>query len=243
MSNYLFVEYTLNDPILSSTAIPFNNIKSQNGISYNDLTGENRFDEPGTNQVNWWVATQSSTAPNANFVLYHSDNGQTYVDQSCSPAKTGQTSGTAVFQVTDVPHTAYLRNESGQPFYFAQSVPVKASLTAFGIPSQGIALVPFGSIYVDSMVDSEEAGFYMGNPAFGGQAYSYYFETFPLSIDMEEFMEMQAFSVPKDGVLTGISGAGMMFSGEMGFDTYYLHAALYACPPAAMCSTISPNPM
>ena len=83
----------------------------------------------------------------------------------------------------------------------------------------------------------------MGNPAFGGQAYSYYFETFPLSIDMEEFMEMQAFSVPKDGVLTGISGAGMMFSGEMGFDTYYLHAALYACPPAAMCSTISPNPM
>ena len=157
MSNYLFVEYTLNDPILSSTAIPFNNIKSQNGISYNDLTGENRFDEPGTYQVNWWVATQSSTAPNANFVLYHSDNGQTYVDQSCSPAKTGQTSGTAVFQVTDVPHTAYLRNESGQPFYFAQSVPVKASLTAFGIPSQGIALVPFGSIYVDSMVDSEEA--------------------------------------------------------------------------------------
>jgi len=99
---------------------------STSGISYNHTTGVVTLNEAGQYAFDWWVATQSSASTNgAAFAVSVSGGGKVL---GCSPIQTGQVGGFAVIKASAPPVLVSLTNESTAAFFYAGTVPVKASL-------------------------------------------------------------------------------------------------------------------
>ncbi|MFA5450151.1 MAG: exosporium glycoprotein BclB-related protein [Clostridia bacterium] len=203
MSNIaLQVEKIANDAVSNNASVLFDNILFANGnISYSPTLGEITINENGIYHVEWWVSQQSSSAAASVFGLM----GVAGVRGS-SPLKTGQTSGVAVFEVTNAPIVITLSNISGATVYFSNNTPVKASLIIVEDDevSSGGAIIPFASGTLPIALTSIAGGL-AGLPsfiAFGNSVQAP--NILGLTIDLGLLSNM-SFSVPRDGTITSIA--------------------------------------
>ncbi len=127
MSIALQIERAAAGTVAAGENVIFDNVAHISGdISYNGITGTITFNAAGSYLVNWWVATQASTSVNgAIFALYTSES---QLMTGNSPVKKGEVYGTGIVTVSAAPVTASLINQSTDAFYYAQSLPLTATL-------------------------------------------------------------------------------------------------------------------
>ena len=122
-------------------------VLSTGDIGYDAGTGVITFNEPGRYVIDWWVATQSS--PSTNGAVFSLSSSQGDVLEGESPIKTGQVNGVGIIDVSAVPATVSLRNDSQGTVYYSVTVPVKATLVITldsGVSAFGALLSDEGSI-------------------------------------------------------------------------------------------------
>ena len=127
MSIALQIERTTAGMVTAGENVIFDTVAYASGdIGYNSTTGVITFEEAGRYLLNWWVTTQSSTSVNgAIFALYTSE-GQSLTGNS--PVKKGEVYGTGIITVSAAPVTASLINQSTEAFYYAEPLPLAATL-------------------------------------------------------------------------------------------------------------------
>lgn len=95
---------------VGSNVIFDNVVYSAGNISYNPATGVITFNEAGRYEINWWVATLSSTSTNGAVFAISSSQGDLIVGNS--PIKTGEVVGVSIVNVAVAPVTVSLKNSS-----------------------------------------------------------------------------------------------------------------------------------
>ena len=110
-------------------------ISSTGNISYDNVTGIITLQEAGKYELDWWVATQSTSPVGAVLTLI-SSQGDSIIGNS--PIKTGEVVGIGIIEVITAPVTVELRNDSSATIFCSPVVPVKASLAVIGSDNMGI---------------------------------------------------------------------------------------------------------
>ncbi|MEA4891762.1 MAG: hypothetical protein VB085_04275 [Peptococcaceae bacterium] len=104
----------------------FNTTKYLSGsISYSEATADITIMETGRYIVNWWMATQSSSAAGAAFAI---SSSQGDLLEGNSPTKTGEVYGGGIIDVPDVPFTLSLINVGTGMMYLSGQVPLQGAL-------------------------------------------------------------------------------------------------------------------
>jgi len=133
----LQIELSASLAVAPGANVIFDSIISSTGnISYDNATGIITLQEAGRYELDWWVATQSSTSPaGAGFTLISSQGDSI---TSNSPIKTGEVVGIGIIEVIAAPVTVELRNNSSATIFCSPAVPVKASLAVIGDDNMGM---------------------------------------------------------------------------------------------------------
>ncbi|WP_185967683.1 collagen-like protein [Clostridium sp. HBUAS56010] len=128
MSNIaLQIERISNGSVLVDSNVLFDTtIYSAGNISYDALTGEITFNEPGRFYIDWWVASQSSFSTNGAVFALSSSEGDFL--EGNSPTRTGQVVGVGIIDIATAPATLSLVNASTHVVFYSSYVPVKATL-------------------------------------------------------------------------------------------------------------------
>ncbi|QLY81801.1 hypothetical protein [Clostridium intestinale] len=128
MSNSALHLERLNDQYIpSGSSVVFDNIVYNSGnIVYDPATGIITFTEAGRYILDWWVSTQTATAPN--FLVFSLTSSQGDVLEGNSPVKTGEVVGFGIIDVLSVPVTVTLNYTSAGTAVLSSLVPVKATL-------------------------------------------------------------------------------------------------------------------
>ncbi|QIB70012.1 hypothetical protein Ami103574_12205 [Aminipila butyrica] len=127
----LQIQRLIAGPVGAGATLLFDStVISAGNMTYDNVTGLVSLNEPGTYEVHWWVATQSSVSGvGVGFELFTS---QEAVILGNSPAKIGEVVGMGLIKVETAPATVGLRNSGGGMIYDSAAMPVKASLAVIG---------------------------------------------------------------------------------------------------------------
>lgn len=137
------IERLLPDTIQAGENVIFDSVLVITGSnSYNSTTGVITFNDPGRYEITWWVATHTTMSTEGVGFALVSSQGNNIVGNS--PIKTGEVVGVGVIEVTTVPITVELKNNSSTAIFCSPAVPVKASLAIIGVDNTAPVL-PQGS--------------------------------------------------------------------------------------------------
>ncbi|WP_411678361.1 hypothetical protein [Caproicibacter sp.] len=95
-------------------------------VTYNSTTGVITFLEAGRYSLSWWVATQATLSSNGTVFALSSSQGDFL--EGNSPLRADEVSGIGIIDVTVAPVTVSLVNASTTDVFYANVVPLKATL-------------------------------------------------------------------------------------------------------------------
>lgn len=203
---FLQAEKLSSNNIASGANVIFDNsILADGNISYDSVSGVVTFNEVGVYQVNWWVATQSQNGGVGNTFAIRTS--QTDDIEGTSAIKTGEITGFALINVVEAGVTMSLVNSSNFTVYPPTGLPVKAGISIVQEDVNesigGGAIIPYASGIVAPL--ATVVGGLANVSAILGFGWSDVLVGVAGIIDLT-LISNTAFMMPRDGIITGISG-------------------------------------
>ena len=159
----------------------------------------------GIYKISWWVATQSQSGGTGNIFAVETSAPQTI--QATSAIKTGEITGSAVIEVETAGLTATIINDSAYTVYPPSALPVNANMTIIqeNVDSAGGtgAIIPYASGLVTTL--ATVVGGLANVSAILGFGWNDTLVGVGNIIDLT-LLSNTSFMMPRDGVITSISG-------------------------------------
>lgn len=201
MSSSLQIQQLAAGSVESNTNVLFDSVINLTGnISYDNATGIITLLEPGIYEFNWWIATQSSSSDAGLGFILASSQGDSIIGNS--PIKTGGVVGIGIIEVTDVPITVELRNNSNTSVFYPNTVTIKASLTVICKDASlaNEVIIPYSS-GLSLITNADGTANLINLISFGS-----YSSTFFVDGQIDGLLNNMSFTVPRDGLIRFISG-------------------------------------